>query len=453
MISAKAKPLLLFFLGAVLLMAIAAALVFGGVLPRLHPPKYSSSDYGAAQFSYRIVDFPDLPGWHQDDLGPAFGAFLRSCAVFDGKDNDAAANPQEKIGSAQAGVSMGGTIADWREPCAEARALEGRSHTDADAKSGSLRSFFEFYFRPVQILSSRAPRPEGRARRSRPAIDETGVFTGYFEPAYEASRYQTARRPAPLYGRPIDLIEVDLGAFRENLKGERIAGRVEEGRLVPYPDHAAINDGAIAGKATPIAWLDATDLFFLQIQGSGQLILNREEAIRVNYAGTNGRPYTAIGRVMVERGMMPLEMVSMQTIRQWLENADPDAARKLREQNASYVFFRDLGRPEPGLGPPGAQGAALTPGRSLAVDRRYHTLGTPVWVDIDPVEGAGVSRIRRLMIAQDTGGAIKGPLRGDFFWGSGPAAGGVAGRMKARGRMYVLVPRAIANRLADRQTS
>lgn len=451
MISAKAKSLLLFFLGAVVLFAVVVIAFVSGVLPSISQKEYSSEDFGDPEFSYRLVDYSDLAGWLQDDITPAVEAFLRSCAILDEKADGDDANPSENFETA--GLSMGGKVSDWREPCAEARALDSRLHSDRQSKRSVFRSFFEFYFRPVQIISKRAPLPEGPARRAGPASDDTGIFTGYFEPAYNASKFRTARHQAPLYARPKDLVAVDLGLFRDDLKGRHIAGRVENGRLVPYADRAAINAGAIAEHVEPIAWLDANDLFFLQIQGSGQLLFDHDEAIRVNYAAQNGHPYTAIGKVMVEHGMLSLEDVSMQTIREWLENSDPTAAQRLREENASYVFFRDLGPPEPGMGPPGAQGVPLTPGRSLAVDRRYHTLGAPVWIDIEPVDGLGASRIQRLMVAQDTGGAIKGPIRGDVFWGSGPLAGEIAGRMNVRGKMFVLVPRSIADRLAGQSSS
>lgn len=446
----RPKPLILLFVGAVLLAVLSAALVFGGVLRPHYQRETSASDYGPPHFDYRPVAFADLPGWTQDDLAPAFSAFLRSCEKFDAMDDDAPANTQENLGinaAVQTGPEakgLGGKIADWREPCAQARSIKGTVNETKVVASDVIRSFFESYFRPMQILVRRDPAPETRVRRRIPAFETDAVFTGYFEPSYRASRNQAAQFDSPLYPRPDNLVEVDLGAFRDEYKGERIAGRLEQGRLVPYWDRRAINAGALDGKVEPLAWVAADDLFFLQIQGSGQLFFGPDDAVRMGYAAQNGQPYTAIGRVMVERQLMKLEDVTMQSIRQWLDTVDAKMASELREQNASYVFFRELGEPVDGLGPPGAQGVALTPERSIAVDRRFHTLGSPIWVDIEPIAGVGEKRIQKLMIAQDTGGAIKGPLRGDVFWGPGSYAAVIAGKMNARGNFYVLTPKTVA---------
>lgn len=457
MTSAKTKPLLLLFLAAVLLAVLSAALVFGGILPPHYQRDFSAADYGPPMFDYRPVDFADLPGWRQDNLAPAFSAFLRSCDRFDEMDDDDPANALENLGpgavipadggQVRVANGLGGQIADWREPCARARAINGPFHTTPVVARGAIRSFFEFYFRPMQILTRRDPLPSGPARRSPAAYDPEAVFTGYFEPAYRASRHRAPHFQSPLYPRPDNLVEVDLGAFRDDLNGERIAGLVEQGRLVPYWDRRAINDGALEDSVEPLAWVSADDLFFLQIQGSGQLLFGPDDAVRMGYAAQNGQPYTAIGRIMVERGLIKLEDVTMQSIRKWLDNVDHKRARELREQNASYVFFRELDETADGLGPPGAQGVALTPKRSLAVDRRFHTLGAPIWVDIESVAGVDDARIQKLMVAQDTGGAIKGPLRGDVFWGAGSFAADIAGKMNARGNFYVLTPRSVAARL------
>lgn len=364
------------------------------------------------------------------------------------RDPDSPANPLENLGLADAALSLGGQVKDWLRPCTEALALTASSYSDPGVRRGAFRSFFEFHFQPVEIFTIRPPLPDGRARRAPPRIEREGTFTGYYEPVYAASRSATETHNAPLLPRPDDLVEVDLGLFRETLRGERIAGRVEDGRLKPFADRSEIETGEYDPPA-PLAWLDPNDLFFLQIQGSGRLDFGDGDILRVGYAAQNGHAYTAIGRVMVERGIMPLDAVSMQSIRDWLDAASDSEAQALREENASYVFFRPLDTVSPELGPLGAQGVPLTPGRSLAVDRRYHAMGAPVWVDIEPVDGAGNAPIRRLMIAQDTGGAIRGPVRGDFFWGAGDQAGEIAGVMNARGRMTVLLPRRLAERLPE----
>jgi peptidoglycan lytic transglycosylase A len=429
---------------------LAGFVVFSGIVAPFYDKQHADAAYGAPGIDFRLADFYQLRDWQQDDSLPAFAAFLRSCEVLLARDPSEPANPQEYLGDRFENLSLAGTVADWRRPCEEAGEINSRYYSDLSVKRGAFRVFFENNFRPVQILQYRPPLPDSPIRRKGPKIEETGLFTGYFEPVYDAARTPGKVFTTPLFRRPDDLIEVDLGAFREELSGQRIAGKLEGRQLVPYADRKAINQGVLNGAAVPIAWLTADDLFFLQIQGSGRLRFKDGGEIRVGYDGQNGHAYTSIGRVMVEREIMPLEEISMPSIRAWLDGSGADKARMLREENASYVFFRELGPPEEGLGPPGAQDVALTPQRSLAVDRRYHALGAPVWIDIEPVDGAGPAPIRRLMVAQDTGGAIRGPVRGDIFWGTGADAGAIAGAMKARGEMYVLVPRSVAERLPRR---
>ena len=271
------------------------------------------------------------------------------------------------------------------------------------------------------------------------------MFTGYFEPIYPASQTRTGRFHAPVYGRPRDLVELDLGRFRESLAGQRLAGLVEDGRLIPYASHGEINREGLGDRAPVLAWMDPNDLFFLQIQGSGILAFSESEIARIGYAGQNGHPYRAIGRDLVEQGALELSAVSLQSIRTWLEEAPQEAAKAMRENNASYVFFewlRDL--PEPGLGPLGAQGVQLTPLLSLAADRRFHAMGTPTWIDIEDQNQNFA--LRHMMIIQDTGGAIRGPVRGDVFWGRGEAATARAGGMNARGILTVLIPKQAAEK-------
>lgn len=435
----------LFFIAAAALAAGAATLVFSGVVPVFYKREFRADEFAPPAIDYELIAFDDIEGWRQDDPGPALEAFIRSCKIFESRDPSEPANPLENLGPALAGRTLGGRVGDWLRPCSEARALLVSAYSDPGVRRGALRAFFEFHFRPVRILGRRDPLPDGPARLWPPRIDRSGLFTGYFEPVYQASRSRTGRFTAALLPRPDDLVEVDLGAFRPALAGERIAGRVVNGRLLPYPDRAAIE---AAGADDPIAFLDPNDLFFLQIQGSGRLVFGAGDELRVGYDGQNGHPYTAIGRVLVQRGILPLEKVSMQSIRAWLDAASPDASAELRNANASYVFFRTLDPAlDPQLGPLGAQGAPLTAGRSLAVDRRFHTLGAPVWVDLEPAAPGG-RPLRLLMVAQDTGGAIRGPIRGDVFWGAGPEAGALAGAMRSDGAMIMLLPRPVAEALA-----
>lgn len=355
--------------------------------------------------------FSDLPGWREDRMAPALDAFRRSCRRM-------AAQPDA---TSLGGAGFAGTVGDWRTACAAAEKVPA-------GNDAAVRSYFETWFVP------RAGRAEGG--------ETDGLFTGYYEPLLEGSRTKSERYHVPLYGRPRDLVSVDLGDFREDLKGRRLAGRVEDGALVPYADREEIEKGALAGRDLELVWVDdPIDAFFLQIQGSGRVRLAEGGEIRVGYAGENGHPYFAIGRELVNRGALSKEEVSMQSIRRWLEE-HPEEAPAVLATNASYVFFREI----EGEGPLGAEGVPLTPGRSLAVDRKHWPLGVPLWLDAtapSAQEGTPDRPLRRLVIAQDTGGAIRGPIRGDVFWGAGDEAAEIAGRMKHGGRLWVLLPRSL----------
>ena len=243
----------------------------------------------------------------------------------------------------------------------------------------------------------------------------------------------------PLYARPRDLVAADLGAFSGEFRGRSIAGRVERGRLVPYADRAAIEKGALVGRGLELVWVDdPVDAFFLEIQGSGRVHLDEGSVMRVGYAGKNGHAYTAIGRVLVKMGALELEAVTMGSIRAWLA-ANPAKARDVLIKNRSFVFFREIQGP----GPIGAQGVALSAGRSLAVDRKFLPLGVPLFVAADDPAGR-LAPVRRLMVAQDTGGAIRGPVRGDIFFGHGARAAANAGQARLRGRYWILLPVSVA---------
>jgi membrane-bound lytic murein transglycosylase A len=303
--------------------------------------------------------------------------------------------------------------ADWRPACAAFATLR-------DDDTPALRGAIEQWLKPFRAGNN------GSA---------DGLFTGYYEPELHGSRHSGGRFTIPLYGRPVDLVTVDLGDFDESFKGKRIAGRVSGGALRPYATRAEIEAGAVAGKASELLWVDdPIDLFFLQIQGSGRVILDDGTMVRVGYAAQNGRSYRSIGKVLVDRGQLPLDEVSLQSLKDWLRS-HPSEAKSLMDENASYVFFRELS----GDGPDGAEGVPLTPGRSLAVDPKFVSYGVPIWLDIEsPKKG---ERIQRLVVAQDTGGAIKGPVRGDLFWGFGPEAEAMAGPMRSRGDYYLFLPR------------
>lgn len=355
--------------------------------------------------------FTDLAGWTDDDLAAALPGLQRSCRALTKADDARPVGPKEGGPNA-----IGGTVADWRQPCAQIAA----------ATPASVRGVLEADFRPVRVSG-------------RDGAD--GLFTGYYEPELRGSLTADDRFQVPLYAVPDDLVTADLGEFRADWRGQRLAGHVVDGRLRPYATRAEIEAGALVGHARPLVWVDdADDAFFLSIQGSGRVTLPDGRVMRLGYAAQNGRPYLAVGRALIEAGALKPEQVTMPAIRTWLVQ-HPDQAPALRDLNQSYVFFRTLD----GDGPVGALGTVLTPGRSLAVDPTFLPLGAPVWLDI-ALPGAPQGRLRRLMVAEDTGGAIRGPVRGDLFWGVGPDAAERAGTMKQRGGYWLLLPRTVAER-------
>jgi membrane-bound lytic murein transglycosylase A len=373
------------------------------------------------------AEFGDLPGWSEDAAGAALPALLRSCGVWKRRD------PATVLGEAGAG----GTVAAWLPLCERAAALAPASFAGSSADAAAappspstndaVRALFEELARPVAV-SNRG--------------DREGLFTGYYEPTLRGSRVEGGAFTVPLYLRPPELVSVDLGRFRADLKGKRIAGKVEDGALVPYFDRQAIDEGALAGRDLELLWVDdPVDAFFLEIQGSGRIVLADGSEVRLGYAGQNGYVYTAIGRELIKRGALTKEQMSMQSLREWLE-ANPEEAREVMRTNASYVFFRELTEE----GPVGSLGVALTPERSLAVDPLFVPLGVPVWIDTTIPAGApgGARPLQRLLVAQDTGGAINGPVRGDVFWGPGEQAAATAGSMRQPGHLWILLPKTVA---------
>lgn len=390
--------------------------------------------------SFARVGFNDLPGWMQAGQGAgeearllaALAAFGRSCNKLMLRNPQSSANPVEAI-DLWGGASFSGVVADWKPACGRAANLL----TENVAGDGAQR-FFETYFVPLAI------RQPDVLQDPPMRLSAIGRFTGYFEPIFQAARVQSTKFSVPVLSRPDDLVMVDLGQFKESLAGTRIAGRVREGKLVPYADHAEIIGKGI--KAEVLAWLDPNDLLFLQIQGSGRLKLKDGSVLRVGYAAQNGHEYTAIGRPLIRTGEIAREDMSMQAIRNWLVAAEPTKAAAMRYKNASYVFFRELKNlPKPKLGPLGAQGVQLTQGVSLAVDRRFYAMGLPIWLDLP--ENQSDEKLRRLLIAQDTGGAIKGAVRGDIYFGSGTAGADLAGGVNRLGQFFVLLPKPVAERL------
>lgn len=296
------------------------------------------------------------------------------------------------------------------------------------ADPADQRRFFESAFEPRQVIAG-----DGRTE---------GLLTGYYEPLLRGSRNRDDRYRFPVYGVPDDLIVVDLGELYPELKGARVRGRVVGRKLLPYWNRADIDAGRGAPAGRELVWVDdAVELFFLQVQGSGRVRLESGGLLRVGYADQNGHPYRSVGRLLVERGELTVDQASMQGIKAWGAR-NPDKLPSLLGENPSYVFFREL--PAGDGGPPGSLGIPLTDGRSLAVDPRVIPLGAPVY--IDSTWPGTAAPLRRLMVAQDTGGAIKGPVRADFFFGFGDAAGEQAGRMRQPLRLWVLLPRTETSR-------
>ncbi len=366
---------------------------------------------------YRPVPFAALEGWERDDHGAALAGFLRSCGRI-------GTWPADRPLSGRDGVA--GKAGDWAAVCDAARAIAPNKPAPALA-----RGFFEDHFRAFAIHFG------GQT---------AGLFTGYYEPLLRGSRVRSGAYTVPLHRLPDDLVNVDLGDFSDSLKGQRIVGRVRDRRLRPYYERQQIAAGALAAQSLEIVYVDdPVDAFFLQIQGSGRVRFANGEEIRLGYAGGNGRRYYAIGRELIKRGILSPKNVSMQSIRTWL-SAYPVQARQVMDMNPSYVFFRELRGP----GPIGALGVALSPGRSIAVDHRLIPLGIPVWLQASHPAAdikSDDKPLNRLMLAQDTGGAIRGGVRGDVFWGHGNRAAAIAGRMKNAGEWFLLLPRVLAERL------
>lgn len=392
-------------LAALFALGLLAGCAQQAAKPPVTPPP-PEAEKPAARLTLRPAAFQDLPGWTADRQADALPALLKSCERLGKQPADRPLGPD----------GMMGRIGDWTAPCAALARLPAGDHAAA-------RRTLESLFQPWAAGADGNP---------------DGLFTGYYESALRGSWKRQGKYQTPLYKRPADLVMVDLGEFRPTLKGERVAGRVVDGQLKPYADRKAIDGGALAGRNLELLYVDdPVDAFFLHIQGSGRVTLPDGSQVRIGYDGQNGHPYVAIGRELVARGALTRDEVSMQSIRAWLE-AHPADAKGLMDVNPSFVFFRRL----EGEGPLGGQGVALTPGRSLAVDRTFIAYGVPLWLDAeDPLQAR--TRIRRLLVAQDTGGAIRGPVRGDVFWGHGEEAEKRAGLMKSQGRYWLLLPKGV----------
>ncbi|MBE0531593.1 MAG: murein transglycosylase A [Rhodospirillales bacterium] len=354
------------------------------------PPAPAAVPGTSPRLTLTPISFDQLPGWTVDHQAAALPAIRRSCARI-------ASLPADRPMGGEGGI--GGLAVDWRAACTAIDKVPAGN--DATA-----RYVIERWFVP---------------HRATVGADDTGLFTGYYEAELRGSRKQGGRYQAPIYGLPADLE----------------AAKAKNGGK--YLTRAEIAGGTLSGKGLELLWADdPVDVYFLHVQGSGRVVMDDGRVVRLGYAGDNGHPYASLGRALIDHGFLAKEAVSMQSIRAWIA-ANPAQGGHMMGQNPRFIFFRE----DHGEGPKGAQGVALTPGRSLAVDPAFVPLGAPVWVDtVEPL--APKTPLRRLFVAQDTGSDIKGPIRGDLFFGFGSQAASQAGVMKARGRYFVLLPRKAA---------
>ena len=378
------------------LLALVLALAGCQVAPPVVTPP------APAHAVFTRTTYAELPGWNDDHVAAAWPAFRVGCEAL---------------------VARAKTAETWRDVCAKAASVDGSD--DAAAKR-----FFEAHFTPYRVTGS-----DGTDR---------GLVTGYYEPLLHGSRTRSDVYPAPLFAPPDDLLTVDLATVYPELRGKRVRGRLDGRRVLPYWTRADIEAGKAETQGKALVFVDdPVDAFFVQIQGSGRVALDDGTTLRVGYADQNGQPYRSVGRVLIERGELAPGEASMQAIREW-GRTHPEALPALLDENPSYVFFRVVAPPVPGSleasidGPIGSLGVPLLAARTIAVDPKAIPLGAPVYLaTTEPLSDAPLAR---LVMAQDTGGAIRGPIRADFFWGFGDEAGRQAGRMKQQGAMWLLWP-------------
>jgi len=354
----------------------------------------------------QATSFRNLPGWKSDQQQQAFEAFLKSCRIF--TDNKVVGSPVIPLHQQQ-----------WATICHAATKVH-------PVTQRSARSFFEKWFQPVAISKNHNP---------------MGTFTGYYLPTIPARLHQEGAFNVPLYTKPRDLISVNLGDFNPALAGKTLVGKLVGSRLVPYnTPREKINQGALAGRSKIIAWVNPVDRFFLQVQGSGAIQFDDGSTLFVSFDGKNGSPYSSIGRILVENNVLQLEQASMQNIKNWLL-LHPRIGQKLMNQDASFVFFK----PIKSSSAFGTHSIPLTAERSLAVDQEIIPIGIPMWLSTkmpNPKHTQQPEPFQHLMVSQDTGGAIRGTIRGDVFWGAGDRAEIIAGHMNSPGRYWLLLPRA-----------
>jgi len=383
--------------------------------PLVVPPLSALPDSAPRALSgrYSRASWAELPGWSNDDLSRLWPLFLRNCKGLMRPTGGSLTAPARATPRA------------WQPVCA---AAADPAQAPAPGDAAGVRRFLLAHLQPWRLNGA-----DGA-----PAAN---TVTGYYEPLVRGSRRQGGPYQWPLYGVPDDLLTIDLGSVYPELAGKRVRGKLEGRRVVPYDARSAID--ASDRKPPVLVWIDdPVDNFFLQVQGSGRVELvegpDAGQTIRLAYADHNGRPYASIGRWLVEQGELRADQASMQNIRAWAKR-NPQRVQEMLNANPAVVFFREEAIVDPALGPKGAYGIPLAEGRSIAVDTRYVPLGTPVF--LATTQPASTQPLQRLVFAQDTGAAIQGAARADYYWGYGEAAGQQAGRMKQRGQMWVLWPK------------
>ena len=368
------------------------AVVLSGCVSRPRPP---GGKPPAPATVYEHGRWTELPGWDSDTVQEAWQAFLESCRVSRFRQQ-------------------------WTTPCTAALAVKVVS-------TASVHEYFQTYFEPYKVV-----------KRTGTVREDTGLITGYFEPLLHGARKSSAKYTAPLYAPPPDLLVIDLASLYPELRGKRVRGRLEGKRIVPYYTRAELpTDPSLRGNE--IVWIDNPfDALMLEVQGSGRVQLPDGGIIRLQYADQNGQPYHSVGRYLVQIGALSVEQATIPGIRAWLQ-ANPQRLREVLNANPSVVFFSEARLGDPKLGPKGAQGIPLTAGRSIAVDPAAVPLGTPVFLATTLPDSN--LPLQRLVIAQDTGGAISGAPRADYFCGSGPGPAELAGKMRQTGSLWILWPK------------
>jgi peptidoglycan lytic transglycosylase A len=365
--------------------------------------------------SFKLVPYDALPGWSAEAAFDAQPALLKSCKKI-------LSLPDKRR---MPGANIGGRVRDWKPACLALAAVSDPKDSEA---------VFKEHFLPLEVSVGGATE---------------GVFTGYYETLLKGSFTKSERFNVPLYARPPELVMVDLGRFRKSLAGQRIAGSVKNGQLRPYSSRAKIEGGALDGRDLEVLWVDsAVDAYFLHVQGSGRVLLPDGSFMGIGYAAQNGHANRLIGRYLIETGAIARADMSGQAIRSWLAK-NPNQVQKVLNSDPSFVFFRPL---KDGIGPFGAVAVALTPAHSLAIDRTQLPLHAPLWLAAshpDPAKPNNDIAFTQLMVAQDTGGAINGAIRGDVFWGFGKTAAEIAGRMNNKGRYWLLLPPKLARAAAE----